>query len=44
MKIELFINWDYLGLMIAMVLYPAWCCIEYICTIIHGVKKWAEKQ
>jgi len=44
MKIEFFINWDFLGLFIAMVLYPVFSVFEFIYLMVRGLKKWAEKQ
>ena len=44
MKIEFFLNFDFLGLFIAMVIYPVFCFIEFIYLMVRGLKKWAEKQ
>lgn len=44
MKLTIYINWDYIGLMVAMMLYPCWCAIEIVWNFIRAVKIWSEEK
>lgn len=44
MKVEFFINWDFVGLMLAMILYPVWSLLSIVATFIRALKHWSEKQ
>jgi hypothetical protein len=44
MKLTIYINWDYIGLMVAMMLYPCWCAIEIVWNFIRAVKICSEEK
>lgn len=44
MKVEFFIEYEFIILMLIMFCYPLWVILEDIVLVIRGIRHWAKKQ